>query len=134
MRLGRQKGMVADLDKRLEALWQACSSPLPQQSDLFRLTFIIETLKAQGWINAVVTDEDWVPSQLQSEYAGQSAFLVCKSELEHGFSEPGKLQALVAFLVMGNTETVTGLLREWSLKYDVDPLHAGGMMVILLPD
>lgn len=133
LQLGRQKGVAAGLEKRLEYLWQSCSSPLPQQSDLFRLTFVIETLKAQGWVNAVVEDDEWVPEQLQAEYVGQSALLVRKSALGQGFSDGGKLHALVAFLVVGDVDTVTTFLNAQCFPYCVDPLHAGGRMVMLLP-
>lgn len=64
LRLGRQKGPAADLQQRLEYLLDSCSHPVSQQSDLFRLTHAIEYLKSQGWVNAVVTDEEWVPDTL----------------------------------------------------------------------
>ncbi|WP_373226492.1 DUF2913 family protein, partial [Enterobacter cloacae complex sp. ESBL7] len=38
LRLGRMKGPAADLQQRLQYLWQSCTEPVTQQSDLFRLT------------------------------------------------------------------------------------------------
>jgi len=61
LRMGRQKGPSARLHERLKYLWQSCSGDLSRQSDLFRLTYAIEHLKSQGWINAVVADNEWIP-------------------------------------------------------------------------
>lgn len=66
-----------------------------QQSDVFRLTHAIEHLKSQGWVNAVVTDEEWVPGSLYTEYANTSALLVRKSELQRHFNEQGQQTAPV---------------------------------------
>ncbi|MGC6031561.1 DUF2913 family protein [Enterobacter kobei] len=85
LRLGRQKGPAAGLFKRLEYLHQSCTEPLVQQSDLFRLTHAIEYLRSQGWVSAVVTDEEWVPGALYAEYSDVSALLVRKSELQRHF-------------------------------------------------
>lgn len=48
LRLGRQKGLAADLQQRLQYLLDSCSNPVSQQSDLFRLTHAIEYLRSQG--------------------------------------------------------------------------------------
>ncbi|EGT0627992.1 DUF2913 family protein [Citrobacter freundii] len=89
LRLGRQKGPATGLLNRLQYLWQSCTEPVTQPSDLFRLTRAIEHLKSQGWVNAVVTDEEWVPDTLFAEYANTSALLVRKSELQRHFNEQG---------------------------------------------
>ncbi|MCU6244338.1 DUF2913 family protein, partial [Enterobacter asburiae] len=72
------------------------------QSDLFRLTHAIEHLKSQGWVNAVVADEEWVPETLSAEYADVSALLVRKSELQRHFTEQGQQSAPVDFIVVGD--------------------------------
>lgn len=67
LRLGRQKGPAAGLFNRLEYLHQSCTAPVTQQSGLFRLTHAIEHLRSQGWVNAVVADEEWVPDTLYTD-------------------------------------------------------------------
>ncbi len=52
----------------LEYLWGSCIAPVATRSDLYRLTFAIEQLKSQGWINAVVSDDDWGQEALAEEY------------------------------------------------------------------
>ena len=116
MVLGRQKGLVASLFSRLEYLWSSCSGVVSAQSDLYRLTYAIEQLKSQGWINAAVSDEDWDnEALLVQEYSDTNALLVRKSALTCGFSEECKLVAPVEFLVTGNMSACTEIFQAHSL-------------------
>lgn len=133
LRLGRMKGPAADLQQRLEYLWHSCTEPVSQQSDLFRLTHAIENLKSQGWVNAVVADEEWVPETLYTEYANTSALLVRKSELQRHFNEQGQQTAPVAFIVAGDSRVVGEAFDARELRYAPGEQHAGGCMLSLLP-
>lgn len=114
--LGRNKGLAASLFSRLEYLWSSCSGPVSAQSDLYRLTYAIEQLKSQGWINAVVSDEDWDnEAPLLQEYSDTDALLVRKSALTGGFSVEGKLVAPVEFLVTGNLPACTEIFQAHAL-------------------
>ncbi|EAM7300310.1 hypothetical protein AG28_19875 [Salmonella enterica subsp. enterica] len=128
--LGRQKGATARPEQRLEYLWQYCINPVKQQSDLFRLMYAIESLKSQGWINAVVSDEEWVPLQLQAEYAGTPALLVRKSKLTENYSEQGTLLSRVSFLVAGNICVVNAAMDAQASR---NTLQAKGL-ILLQPD
>ncbi|MNG54578.1 hypothetical protein D3C79_126240 [compost metagenome] len=133
LRLGRQKGPAAGLQQRLEYLWQSCTEPVSQQSDLFRLTHAIEHLKSQGWINAVVSDEEWEPESLYVEYAGVSALLVRKSELQRHFTEQGQQSAPVDFIVAGDSRVVGDVLEARELRYTTGDQRAGWCLLSLLP-
>lgn len=100
--LGRRKGLAASLLSRLEYLWSSCTGPVSAKSDLYRLTYAIEQLKSHGWVNAVVSDREWGTEPLTEEYRDIDALLVRKSALTDGFSNEGKLVALVEFQVTGN--------------------------------
>ena len=100
--LGRNKGLAAGLLNRVEYLWSSCTGPVPAQSDLYRLTYVIEQLKSNNWVNAVVSDRDWDSEGLAEEYSDTDALLVRKSALNHGFSDGGKLVAPIEFLVTGD--------------------------------
>ncbi|EFH6216377.1 hypothetical protein K5X70_004840 [Escherichia coli] len=63
----------------------SCPEPMTDQSDLFRLTYVIEKLKSQGWQNAVVFDSEWGSDIQLSEYLQTAALLVRKAELEGSF-------------------------------------------------
>lgn len=130
LRLGRQKGPAADLRRRLEVLWQSCTDPLKQQSDLFRLTYAIEALKSQGWLNAVVTDDEWEPAALQAEYAEVPALLVKKSELTLNFSDAGQLLGTVEFLVTGETSVATEAFAQQNLAHRMESLASGCLIVL----
>ena len=133
LRLGRQQGPAAGLLKRLEYLHQSCTEPLAHQSELFRLTHAIEHLRSQGWVNAVVPDEEWEPNVLYAEYAGVSALLVRKSELQRHFTEQGQQSATVDFIVVGDTRVVGEVLGARELRYATGEQHAGWCLLSLLP-
>lgn len=116
LRLGRQKGPAAGLHKRLEYLYESCSSPVSRQSDLFRLTCAIEALKAQGWINVTVDEHEWNLPALAAEYDDVSALLVKKSELVRCFADDGRLTASLTFVVKGSPQTVQTAFAEQALS------------------
>ncbi len=120
--LGRKKGIAANLYNRLEYLWTSCTGPVPAQSDLYRLTYAIEQLKSQGWINAVASDDDWDEKSLGEEYGDSAALLVKKSALTRGFSGDGKLVEPVEFKVVGDMSACMAAFQS-------NELHA----VILAP-
>ncbi|PWI79174.1 hypothetical protein DEO48_15400 [Enterobacter sp. CGMCC 5087] len=133
LRLGRMKGPAADLQQRLQYLWQSCTEPVTQQSELFRLTHAIEDLKSQGWVNAVVSDEEWVPEALYAEYADVSALLVRKSELQRHFTKEGQQSAPVEFVVVGEGRVVGEAFDARKLHYTTGEQHAGGCILALVP-
>lgn len=113
--LGRKKGIAANLYNRLEYLWTSCTGPVPAQSDLYRLTYAIEQLKSQGWINAVVSDDDWDEKSLGEEYGDSAALLVKKSALTRGFSDDGKLVEPVEFKVVGDMSACMAAFQTHTL-------------------
>ncbi|WPM84433.1 DUF2913 family protein [Apirhabdus apintestini] len=113
--LGRNKGLAAGLLNRVEYLWSSCAGPVPAQSDLYRLTYVIEQLKSQGWVNAVVSDEEWDSEGLAEEYSDTDALLVRKSALTHGFSDEGKLIAPIEFIVAGDLSACMAVFQAHAL-------------------
>lgn len=92
---------------------------MKQQSELYRLTFAIDQLKSQGWINAVVADKEWQSDSLRDEYDGERAVLVRKSELMRHFSQVGRLLAPVTFMVTGKSDAVCDTLSSFCLLCEV---------------
>nr|VGM56379.1 Protein of uncharacterised function (DUF2913) [Klebsiella pneumoniae] len=131
--LGRQKGPAAGLEQRLEYLLNSCGNPVMQQSDMFRLTNAIEHLKSQGWVNAVVTDEEWQPQMLFAEYAGTDVLLTRKSELECRFEVSGRLTGSIEFMVVGNNRVVMDVLNARGFDCVLHEQHDGGCLLLLLP-
>ncbi|MDK9587255.1 DUF2913 family protein [Lelliottia wanjuensis] len=134
LKLGRQKGPTTGLQQRLEYLLESCSSPVSYQSDLFRLTYAIEALKAQGWVNAAVADHEWDIPALLAEYGDISALLVRKSDLVRHFNDEGQLTGRVEFLLKGQPQVVLDAFNARSLLCTVPESPYGWSVVILKPD
>jgi len=135
LKLGRQKGLAAGLHERLMYLWESCSSPVKQQSDLFRLTYVIETLKALGWINAAIPDAEWNIPALLAEYGDVSTLLVKKSDLARQFAENGQLTGALTFVVKGQLSAALDTFNAHCLPHEIsDPLPGKGhILLTLLP-
>ncbi|EFA7466528.1 DUF2913 family protein [Escherichia coli] len=131
--LGRQKGPGALLHERLEYLWQTCCGELSLQADQIRLTHAIETLKSQGWINAVVADDEWVPEALYVEHADVAVLLVRKSELLRHFTEEGQQSAPVDFIIVGDSRRVGDVFDARALRYMLREQHTGWCILTLVP-
>lgn len=133
LRLGRQKGVAADLHLRLENLWHAGSDSVSHQSDLYRLALAIKTLKDRNWLNATVTDTEWDIPALLAEYAGSSALLVKKSDLVSYFSEDGRLTGPVTFLVLGDIRECMDVMQAQGARMEASENSDGGSLLTLLP-
>lgn len=135
LKLGRQKGTAAGLYQRLDYLWHSCSNPVTQQSDLFRLTYAIESLKAKGWINAAIADVEWNPQTLLAEYADVSALLVKKTDLIRHFADDGRLTGTVEFLIKGEVLPVVEVLDTHELHHTFQTKiqHPGWHGIALIP-
>ncbi|WP_337261394.1 MULTISPECIES: DUF2913 family protein [unclassified Serratia (in: enterobacteria)] len=55
---GKKYGFAAKLPHKLDYLYRSTRGMLAQQSDLFRLTYFLETLKAMGWRNELVSQKE----------------------------------------------------------------------------
>ncbi|TNL06722.1 hypothetical protein CYD30_19635 [Kosakonia cowanii] len=133
LRLGRSKSAAANLLQRLEYLYESCSGPVRQQSELFRLTFAIEALKSRGWLNAVVTDKEWATPALLEEYANVPALLVRRSELTLNFSEEGVLLNPVEFIATGDDHTISSEFTSQELHHSIKAIPHAGYKIILTP-
>ncbi|MDR3104192.1 MAG: DUF2913 family protein [Yokenella regensburgei] len=131
LQLGRQKGPAAGLHKRLTYLYESCSSPVSRQSDLFRLTYAIEALKTQGWINATVDDHEWDLTALAAEYTDVSALLVKKSELVRCFADDGQLVAPLMFAAKGDSQAVQTTFAGQALTCAISTQDGLGIWIML---
>lgn len=109
---GRKQGIGAKLKSHLEYVWRSCSGEIRQQSDLFRLTYTLESLKVLGWRNELVTPTEW-DSEVLDE--ADPALYVVKAALQSAFNHEGRLIAPLAFKVAGDTQIVIDALTASSL-------------------
>lgn len=109
---GRQLGGKADLVKHLQSLYRACCSPLAEQSDLFRLTYVIESLKMAGWSNHVLSDDEWSASSLSDSVGTGFTVLLLEENLHASFDEDGTQIMPVEIRLQGPMVGVVTLLSE----------------------
>lgn len=132
LRLSRRKGPAAGLHKRLNDLFESCTAPVSQQSDLFRLVSMIEVLKAQGWLNATVDDHEWNVPALAKEYADDLALLVKKSDLVRCFADDGRLVAPIEFIVRGTPDSALAAFDAQAFRFSVSELDNRESVILTL--
>lgn len=109
---GRKQGIGAKLKSHLEYVWRSCSGEIRQQSDLFRLTYTLESLKVLGWRNELVTPAEW-DSEALDDVA--PAMYVIKAVLQSAFTSEGQLVTPLTFKVVGDTQIVVDAMTANSL-------------------
>ncbi|MHA3341299.1 DUF2913 family protein [Yersinia pseudotuberculosis] len=109
---GRKQGIGAKLKSHLEYVWRSCSGEIRQQSDLFRLTYTLESLKVLGWRNELVTPTEW-DSEVLDE--ADPALYVVKAALQSAFNSEGHLVTPLTFKVVGDTQIVVDAMTANSL-------------------
>jgi hypothetical protein len=122
---GRKRGVEAKLRTRFEYVWRSCNGELKHQNDLFRLTYAIESLKAQGWRNELVTQAEW-NNGLSGEL--EPALYAVKSALNSAFTTEGRLITSLAFRVLGEAQRFVEALSACDLI-----TQAAGDTVTLIP-
>ncbi|MFW5401210.1 DUF2913 family protein [Yersinia sp. 1252 StPb PI] len=86
---GRLKGTTANLKKHVEYLYRSCPRVIEDQTDLFRLTYSIETLKERGWRNILLTPCELQRGEDINLLTDGSALYTEKSALSHSFNSEG---------------------------------------------
>jgi Protein of unknown function (DUF2913) len=109
---GRKQGNGAKLKSHLEYVWRSCNGEIRQQSDLFRLTYTLESLKVLGWRNELVTPAEW-DSEALDDVA--PAMYVIKAALQSAFTNEGQLVTPLTFKVVGDTQIVVDAMTANSL-------------------
>ncbi|VXD06903.1 conserved hypothetical protein [Enterobacterales bacterium 8AC] len=104
---GRKEGIEAKLKTRFDYVWHSCTGELKHQNDLFRLTYAIESLKAQGWRNELVTQTEWDNGIIEGL---EPALYVVKSVLNVAFTPEGRLITPLEFKIAGNVQVFTDAL------------------------
>ena len=93
-----------------------------EQTDLFRLTWGLETAKNQQWVYHVLSNPEWLRLRRLNINPDVCAVYLPKSALEKAFSEEGKQAAPVPVRITGNVEAFGVLLASCETRY---PVSAG---------
>ncbi|WP_127960521.1 DUF2913 family protein [Serratia microhaemolytica] len=114
---GRKQGIGAKLKSHLAYVWRSRSGDIQQQSDLFRLTYTLESLKTLGWRNELVTSAEWDSGALDETTVGPAVYVV-KTALQSAFTSEGRLITPLVFKVAGDTQTIVDALAASSFTAD----------------
>lgn len=120
---GKKYGFGANLLKKVEYIYRSSAEELAAQSDLFRFTYFVETLKTMGWLDFMVSRKEWDQHWKSSNTA--SAIYTPKEDLQPSFDENGKLIKTLTVRFTGNTYDIFPLLEECHLRAQQQPNHEG---------
>jgi hypothetical protein len=107
LKQGRQYGIRAKLTSKLDYLWKSCTGEIPEQNDLFRLTYALETVKGMQWQYRMLSECEWSGRNVVKFNVGVNAIGMLKSSLDVGFDDAGK-QVQPVFIKLSGA--VTGFL------------------------
>ncbi len=120
---GRSLGVRAQLASKLDYIWRSTTGNIMEQTELFRLTWALETACSQQWVYHVLTDPEWLRLHRQRINPDVCAVYILKSALEKAFSEQGKQTAPVPVRITGNVEAFGVLLAScgWQVQPSPEP-------------
>lgn len=120
---GRSLGVRAQLAKKLDYIWRSTTGNILEQTELFRLTWGLETAKNQQWLYHILSDTEWLRLRRQSINPDVCAVYIPKSALEKAFSDKGKQTAPVPVRITGNVAAFGVLLAScgWQIQPSPEP-------------
>ncbi|EME7695696.1 DUF2913 family protein [Salmonella enterica] len=118
LKQGRQSGLNARLRSKLEFLWRAGSGDILEQTDMFRLTWGLDTLKGFRWGYYVLSDSEWSGRRRMRLSPDVNAVSLLQSSLERAFADDGRQLHPVRVKVNGNVAALEALLSScgWRLQ------------------
>ncbi|ECX2001804.1 DUF2913 family protein [Salmonella enterica subsp. enterica serovar Newport] len=126
---GRSLGVRAQLARKLDYIWRSTTGNIMEQTDLFRLTWGLETACSQQWVYHVLSDPKWLRLRRQSINPDVCAVFIPKSALEMAFSDNGKQTAPVPARITGNVDALGELLA--SCGWLIQPSQEPGVLFLL---
>ncbi|EKS7814743.1 DUF2913 family protein [Edwardsiella piscicida] len=128
---GKKYGFSAKLRQKVEYIYCSGAGLLAEQSDLFRLTYLIETMKGMGWLNVLVNDAEW--DNLTVENANCAIYLR-KSQLQDSFDEAQRQIAPMVLRLCGEQASgVPALCKQCHVRIAPPVQRAGFLEITLLP-
>lgn len=108
LKQGRQLGVSAKLASKLDYLWRSCTGELSEQSDLFRLTYALETAKDMHWNYRLLSDREWSGRNAVALSAGVNGIYLSRVSLDAAFDDNGRqINPLMARL----TGSIAGMMK-----------------------
>ena len=111
---GKRYGVASRLYSKVEYIWLASSGELTSQSELFKFTCMIDTLRTMGWQDYLLSDVDWRNGWTAG--ATVSGIYTQKSSLHSSFSQQGDLLTDMDVRVTGDASGLQALFEQCGLK------------------
>lgn len=112
LKQGRTPGSQAKLASKLHYLWRSCCGELSEQSDLFRLTYAVETAKDTGWYYRLLSDREWAGRHAVTLSPHVNGIYLLKSALDSAFDDDGQQTGPLLVRLTGNIAGVESLLTQ----------------------
>lgn len=124
---GETYGFGAKLVEKVDYLYRSCTGVLKDQSDLFRLTYALEVVKATGWKYILLSDKLWKDMARYS--LAVAAVYIQQSQLDACFNNDGYLIAPLAMRFVGNAVALTNVFAECALTLQLYDETIAGLQV-----
>ena len=126
LKQGRLYGVNARLRSKLDYLWRAGSGDILEQTDMFRLTWGLDTLKGYRWGYYVLSDSEWSGRRRMRLSPDVNAVSLLQSSLKRAFAADGSQLHPVRVRVNGNVAALVALLSScgWRLQQTDDGEHS----------
>ncbi|CAI2534013.1 Protein of uncharacterised function (DUF2913) [Serratia ficaria] len=124
LKQGRLYGVRANLRGKLDYFWRSCSGEMKAQSDLFRLTYAVETSREAGWQYRVLSDREWSGRHAVALSEAVNAVYLLKTNLDAAFDEQGMQTGPLMARITGRSEGMVALMAtfDWQAVADGDAL------------
>ncbi|ELQ9310802.1 DUF2913 family protein [Serratia marcescens] len=129
---GRQKGPASKLREKLQSLWQSCTAPLTMQSDLFRLTYVTEKLREQGWKNFTLDSKSWKDERFPAS-CPPNGFYTEESALHAVYSDDGRLISPLYLRIVGDVDLLLALMEQCAISAELMERGERFHRVVLYP-
>jgi len=110
---GKTYGFGAKLKEKVDYLYRSCTGVLKDQTDLFRLTYALEVVKATGWKYILLSDKLWKDMTGHSQTA--AAMYIQQSQLDASFNDDGHQVAPLEMRFVGNPVALVNMFAECAL-------------------
>ncbi|TXE50433.1 DUF2913 family protein, partial [Serratia ureilytica] len=104
--------------EKLQSLWQSCTAPLTMQSDLFRLTYVTEKLREQGWKNFTLDSKSWKDERFPA-LCPPNGFYTEESALHAAYSDDGRLISPLVLRIVGDVDLLLALMDQCAISAEL---------------
>ena len=119
------------LYNNVEYVYRSSTGDLADKSALFRFTYLVETLKTMGWLDYLLSPQEWNNYRKASSTA--SAVYTPKELLHASFDEAGELVKPLPLRFTGDVSGLPRLIGECGFTVRLLPEEKGFTVLEFMP-